>query len=134
MRSPVPAGGTAVTGTKSGSGPTTYDIAVPVSAIGNMTADSLLEEVTGFVTVSPTPAAVPITNVQAFAEIVPLQIEGTRTFNFRGSAVLPAQSGGPVAAPVLPRTGSSDSGLWAVAGVVLLGLAVGARKIRDLGR
>ena len=132
-----PAGGTAVTGAKSGgaSGPTTYDIAVPLSVVGQATADSLLEEVTGLVTVSPTPASVPLTAVQAAADVVPIQIEGTRTFNFRAASLAsaaPAPAPAPVAAPngSLPRTGpDSSAGLMAGAGVVMVGLALGSRRL-----
>jgi hypothetical protein len=36
-----------------------------------------------FDTVSPRSASVPLDNASAFADEVPLQIEGTRTFNYR---------------------------------------------------
>src|SRR5207245_7357195 len=78
-----PAGGTSVSGTAGGSGPVTYDIAVPVAVVGGAGATSLLEEVAAFTTVSASSAAVPLTNAQAFSDVVPLEIEGTRTFNFR---------------------------------------------------
>lgn len=71
-------------------GRTTYTIRVPLSAVGNPTADSLYEEVMGFVTVSPVSYAKPQDNASAFADEVPLQIEGTKTFNFRQNAVAPA--------------------------------------------
>lgn len=72
-----------VTGAVAGAGPTTYTITVPLSAIGNPTHKQLLEEVMGFVTVSPATVSVPLDSARAFADEVPLQIEGTRTFNFR---------------------------------------------------
>jgi hypothetical protein len=78
-----PAGGTSVTGTVTGTGPVTYDIAVPVTALAGMAAGATLEEIMAFGAVAPTSARVPLTNAQAFADEVPLQLEGTRTFNFR---------------------------------------------------
>src|SRR5207253_1194420 len=107
-----PAGGTAVKGAKTPGNSMTYDIAVPASVVGNLTASSLLEEVTAFVTISPTPSSVPLTNVQADADIVPIQVEGARSFNFRAaSANGLTQPAAPVAAPggALPRTGPGDS-------------------------
>ena len=77
-----PAGGTTVGGTATGAGPVTYDIAVPAAVVGG--AGVTLEEVAAFTTVSASSAAIPLTNAQAFSDIVPLEIEGTRTFNFHG--------------------------------------------------
>jgi len=111
---------------------TTYDIAVPVAAVGNVTADSLLEEVTGFVQVSPVPAAVPITNVQADAELVPLQIEGTKTFNFKAPvapAAAPASTPAAPPAGQLPATGTDSTGP-AAAGAMALSLALVAQVVR----
>ncbi|MDQ1397362.1 MAG: hypothetical protein QOG64_2621 [Acidimicrobiaceae bacterium] len=143
-----PAGGTAVTGTKApaaaaaataagrakaaAGGATTYDIAVPLSVIGNATQDSLLEEVSAFVTVSTTPASLPLTNVQADADIVPIQVEGARTFNFRAAALAapPAAAPAPAPAPAgaLPRTGGPE--IWAAAGAVMLAVYLGLRRLR----
>ena len=81
-----PAGGTTVTGTATGvdgDGPVTYDILVPVTAVTGLGSGALLEEVMGFAAVVPTSARIPMTNAQAFADEVPLVLEGTRTFNFK---------------------------------------------------
>ncbi|MCA1823312.1 MAG: hypothetical protein ABR520_04610 [Mycobacteriales bacterium] len=96
--------------TSSAGGGTTYKINVPLSAIGNPSPESLLEEVMAFVAVSPKSASVPMNNAQAFADEVPLQLEGTKTFNFRGNAGSRPQSGA-----VLPV---------ALTGIVLTGAAV----------
>jgi len=71
--------------TRSGTGGRTYTITVPRSAIGNPTASSKLEEVTAFVTISPASSSVPLDNARAQADEVPVQVEGTRTFNFMSS-------------------------------------------------
>ncbi|MBK5305304.1 MAG: hypothetical protein JJD92_01305 [Frankiaceae bacterium] len=68
-------------------GQTTYNITVPLSAVSKVgDASSLYEEVMAFVTVSPVSYAKPQDNALAFADEVPLQIEGTRTFNFKTGA------------------------------------------------
>ncbi len=82
-----PAGGTTATGAASvpATGAATYTIKVPLSAIGNPTSSSLLEEVTGYTFVSTQSASVPITNAQADAENgIPIEIEGTEAFNAKG--------------------------------------------------
>jgi hypothetical protein len=79
-----PAGGTAVPGTATfSSSGAVYDIAVPVSVVGNAHVGSLLEEVTAFSAAAPTSASIPLTNAQAFADEVPLMLDGTKTFNFQ---------------------------------------------------
>jgi hypothetical protein len=79
-----PAGGTAIDGTVTATDTaTTYVLHVPVSAIGDLTPGDLLEEVMAFTAAAPTSAALPMTSAQAFADEVPLQLEGTRTFNYR---------------------------------------------------
>ncbi|MDT7537104.1 MAG: hypothetical protein QOI82_689 [Actinomycetota bacterium] len=65
---------------------TTYTISIPLADIGNPAPDALLEEVMGFVTVSPVSFAKPQDNAASFADEVPLQVEGTRTFNFTQGA------------------------------------------------
>lgn len=136
-----PAGGVAVTGTTKPTTSTLYDIAVPVSVVGNMTESSLLESVTAFSTVSATSAALPLTNAQADADIVPLVVEGARPFNYTATSTgtftpsVGGGGGGGGAAAVpsdrgreLPATG----GRMAAAGLgfILLGLAVAARRLR----
>ncbi len=56
-------------------------IRVPLSALGHPTRRRLLEEVMGFVTASPQSGVVPQNNGTDFADIAPLQLEGTKTFN-----------------------------------------------------
>jgi hypothetical protein len=129
-----PAGGVAVTGTTTKTSSTLYDIKVPVSAIGNMTQDSLLESVTAFSTVSATPAELPLTNAQADADIVPLQVEGARPFNYSArttGSFTPGPTGGGAAAVStggnqdLPATGGAAAvGL----GTAFLGLALLVRR------
>jgi hypothetical protein len=104
-----PAGGTAVTGTVTPTHSTLYDIAVPASVVGNVGSGSRLEEVMGFSTVSATSAAVPLTNAQADADIVPVQVEGSRTFNY---AAVPTGTFTP--GPKATAAGSSGSGSGAL--------------------
>jgi hypothetical protein len=73
-------------------GQTTYTFTVPMSAVPS--SKDLLEEVMAFVTVSPVTYAKPQDNALAFADEVPLQIEGTKTFNY---------TAGAEAAPVVPE-------------------------------
>jgi hypothetical protein len=80
-------------------------IVVPLSALGNPTGSSLFEEVTAFVTASPQGGAVPQNNGADFADIAPLQLEGTKTFNYRFGA----PAGGGVAAPLTPGTPATPS-------------------------
>jgi hypothetical protein len=77
-----------------------YVFRVPLSAVGNPTSRSLLEEMMAFVTASPQAGVVPQNNGTDFLDIAPLQLEGTRAFNARFGA--PASAG--VAAPLLPGT------------------------------
>ena len=56
-------------------------IRVPLSAVGSPTRHRLLEEVMGFVTASPQSGVVPQNNGTDFADVAPLQLEGTKTFN-----------------------------------------------------
>ena len=92
----------------SGTGSSTgnrYVIKIPLSAVGSPTSSSLLEEVMGFVTASPQAGVVPQNNQADFADIAPLQLEGTRTFNAR----LTELTGRGTAAPVATRTPASGS-------------------------
>jgi hypothetical protein len=72
-----------IDGSVTGQGLKTYTLKVPLSVMNNPKKGRLLEEVMAFVTVSPRSASVPLDNASAFADEVPLQIEGTRTFNYR---------------------------------------------------
>jgi hypothetical protein len=65
---------------------TVYTIDVPLAAIGNPSAKSLLEEVTGFVFAAAVPGSVQDTKPQTDADQVPLEIEGTKSFNFEAAA------------------------------------------------
>jgi len=117
-------GGNLVTGnvTSDASG-TTYTITVPKSDIGNPTGDSLLEEVAGYVFASTLSANVTPTNAQAQAEQgIPLEIEGTRTFN--------ASLGAPGAdVPESPLTIALP-----LAALLAVAAAVGLRRRRWVGR
>src|SRR5205823_4866832 len=94
-----------IDGTVTGAGPTTYTFNVPLASVGNPSKSQLLEEVMGFITVSPQTVAKPLDNATAFADIVPLQIEGTKTFNFAGTAPGATSSTGSSGG-----SGSSSSG------------------------
>ena len=73
-------------------------IRVPLSALGNPTDSSLLEEVMAFTVASPQGGVVPQNNGTDFLDVAPLQLEGTKTFNARCGA---APARGP-AAPLAP--------------------------------
>jgi hypothetical protein len=81
-----PGGGTEVTGKigeASGKG-VVYEINIPVADVGKPRSTSLLREVAAYVFVAPQSARQTVSNAQAQAEQgIPLEIEGTRTFNFR---------------------------------------------------
>ncbi len=101
--------GAVATVTAEGTGPTTYTITALASDVGSPEADALFEEVMAYVAVSQTTSAVPLTNDRAFADEVPVQIEGTRTFNYRqGAKGLLAPTGKTVApVPVPPKPAPS---------------------------
>jgi hypothetical protein len=98
-------------------GKTTYTITVPLADIGNPSADALYEEVMGFVTVSPVSYAKPQDNALDFADEVPLQIEGTKTFNFVAGAD---------AAPDVPETALTT--LLPLTAVLMLGVIYALRR------
>jgi hypothetical protein len=77
-----------------------YIIKIPLSAVGNPTDKSLLEEMSAFVVASPSAGVVPENNGTSFLDIAPLQLEGTRTFNSRFGSAPSAD----VPAPLLPGT------------------------------
>jgi hypothetical protein len=85
-----------------------YVIRLPLSAVGNPSSKSVLEEVMAFVTASPQAGVVPQNNGTDFLDIAPLQLEGTRTFNARFGA--PAATG-----PAAPL-----AGVALVGGIVML--------------
>jgi hypothetical protein len=62
---------------------TVYTIDVPLSAIGSPRPGRLLEEVAGYVFAAAVPGSWPDQKAQSDADQVPLELEGTRTFNFR---------------------------------------------------
>ena len=98
-------GGNLVTGSVStNASGTSYTITVPKSDIGNPDGSSLLEEVAGYVFVATNSANVTPTNPQAQAEQgIPVEIEGTRTFNSSLAAPGPSVPEAPfaVALPLL---------------------------------
>jgi hypothetical protein len=87
--------------TAAGDGPVTYTITVPAAAIGSPKSDALFEGVMAFAAMAPRPAEVPLDNPSAEADEVNLQIEGTRTYNYRRGATLVL---GPGAKPVKQPT------------------------------
>ncbi len=62
---------------------TTYTIDVPLAGIGNPKSGKLLEEVAAYVFASAVPGSVQDEKAQTDLDEVPLELEGTRTFNFR---------------------------------------------------
>jgi len=82
---PPLAGGVAATGSVRAGQDTTYTINVPLSAVGNPTAHSLLEEVEAYVFAAPVPGSVQDTKGQSDADEVPLELEGTKSFNFEAA-------------------------------------------------
>ncbi|MHB8340803.1 MAG: hypothetical protein ACYDB7_06455 [Mycobacteriales bacterium] len=64
-------------------GGTTYTLAVPLSVMGRPGPGSLLEEVTAFVTSNARPDLVPVSTAEAFLDEVPVELDATRSFNFR---------------------------------------------------
>jgi len=76
-------GAAAATGSRRADNNTVYTINVPLSAIGSPKSGSLLEEVAGYVFAAAFPGSVQDEKAQSDADQVPLELEGTRTFNFR---------------------------------------------------
>jgi hypothetical protein len=72
--------------TATGTGPTTYTITVPKAAMGSPKSDALFESVMAFTMLAPRSADVPLDNPSAEADEVNVQIEGTRTYNYRRHA------------------------------------------------
>jgi len=94
---PPQQGAAAATGSEVVGQDTTYTINVPLSAVGNPGAHSLLEEVTAYVFAAPLPGSEADTKAQADADEVPLELEGTKSFNFSATA-----RGGHLAGSLLP--------------------------------
>jgi hypothetical protein len=99
-------------------GKTTYTFTVPLSVVPSRS--QLLEEVMGFVTVSPVSYAKPQDNALAFADEVPLQIEGTKTFNFVDGAQAPVDVPEAALTTLIP-----------LAGLLVLAVAYGLRRRRQ---
>ena len=124
-----------VTGTGSAVGGT-YQVRIPLSALGNPKDSSRLEEVMAFVAASPGGGVVPQNNGAHFADVAPLQLEGTRTFNSQlglGNPV--AARSAAVALVTTPAFGAAltasggrllGTGLGALAPLLGLGLLAGA--------
>lgn len=83
---PPLAGAVAATGSMKVGQNTVYTIDVPLSAIGNPTSHSLLEEMAGYVFAAPVAGNTPDTKVESDADEVPLELEGTKSFNFEAAA------------------------------------------------
>ena len=109
-------GAVAATGTMQAGQNTIYTIHVPLSAIGNPSSKSLLEEVEGYVFAAPGPGSTPDTKAQSDGDEVPLELEGTKSFNFEAAAA----KHGTFAGVVLPE----------VLLLPLVGLAALARRRR----
>lgn len=98
-------------------GETTYRLTVPLTAIGNPKGADVLEELSAFVTVSPRSASVPLDNAGAFADSVPLQIEGTKTINVSAADTMTQGPGTPM--PEAPHALLLLAVAIAVAAIVL---------------
>lgn len=109
-------GAVAATGTMQVGQNTIYTIHVPLSAIGNPSSKSLLEEAAGYVFAAPAPGSALDEKAQSDADEVPLELEGTKTFNFEAAAA----KHGTFAGAVLPE----------VLLLPVLGLAALARRRR----
>jgi hypothetical protein len=105
--------------TKTGSDPTVYTITVPASSIGNPASDALFEGVMAFSVLAPRAAETPLDNPSAEADEVNLQIEGTRTFNYRRGAT---DVIGPGAKPVTGGGSGGGSGGGGGGGLPATGL------------
>lgn len=79
---PLPGAANATGSAKTSPEGTTYTINVPLSAIGNPSKKRRLEEVAGYVFAAPVPGSVPDSKPQSDVDEVPLELEGTKTFNF----------------------------------------------------
>jgi hypothetical protein len=79
-------GGVAATGKAKIGQNSIYTIDVPLSAIGKPSKHRLLEEVTGYVFASSVPGSVQDSKIQSDTDEVPLELEGTRSFNYRDGA------------------------------------------------
>jgi hypothetical protein len=96
-------------------GQTTYTFQVPLSVVPSRSG--LFEEVMGFVTVSPVSYAKPQDNALAFADEVPVMIEGTKTFNFVEGAQPP---------PTVPEAALTT--LLPIIGLMVIGLVYALRR------
>jgi hypothetical protein len=90
-------------------GQTTYTFTVPLSTVPSRSG--LFEEVMGFVTVSPVTYAKPQDNASTFADEVPIQIEGTKTFNFVAGAQAPPDVPEAALTTLLPLLGLTIVGV-----------------------
>ena len=97
---PPQQGAVAATGSVKASQNTIYTIDVPLSAVGNPSAHSLLEEVSAYVLAAPLPGSEADTKAQSDADEVPLELEGTKTFNFEAAVV----KGGTLRGELVPLT------------------------------
>jgi hypothetical protein len=93
---------------------TTYKIRVPLDGIGNPTNKSLLQQVEAYVFASATPGSFQDSKEQTDADQVPLELEGTKSFNFRGNVEKP---------------GDVPAGMF-VPGIALLPVLAGAAAYR----
>jgi hypothetical protein len=95
---PPLAGAVAATGSVKVGQDTVYTINVPLSAVGAPTAHSLLEEVEAYVFAAPVSGSAADTKAQSDADEVPLELEGTKSFNFSAAAT----KGGVLKGEMLP--------------------------------
>ena len=79
---PPLAGAAAASGSAKIAQNSVYTIKVPLSAIGNPSKRDLLESVSAYVFAAPVPGSVPDSKYQTDSDEVPLELEGTRAFNF----------------------------------------------------
>ena len=97
---PPQQGAMAATGSVKAAQNTVYTIDVPLSAVGNPSAHSLLEEVSAYVFAAPLPGSEADTKVQSDSDEVPLELEGTKSFNFEAAVA----KGGTLRGELVPLT------------------------------
>ena len=124
-----------VTGTGSAVG-STYVIRVPLSALGNPKDSTLLEEVMAFSVASPGGGVVPQNNGANFADIAPLELDGTRTFNSTlglSDAVAARSATATLVTASIPGSQHAGLALGALAAFALLGGGAALTRRRTLG-
>src|SRR4051794_4790257 len=104
-------GGVAAKGRVKAGQNTIYKIKVPLDGVGNPGKHRLLEQVEAYVFASATPGSVQDSKPQTDADQVPLELEGTKSFNFRAD-----EERGDIDAKILGGFAAPLVGLGTMAG------------------